>query len=86
MTNINKIENIYSAVDELIKILASENEKRISNILQHRMYKVSWTSRSELNEELQRILKVYLQKESNNLDKRVVERIENILCEIEGFF
>lgn len=86
MTNINKIEDIYPAIDELIKILASENEQRISNILQHRMYKVSWTSRSELLEELQRILKEYLQKERSNLDKLIVSRIEDILRGIEGNF
>ncbi len=84
MTNINKIEDIYPAIDELIKILAAENEQRISNILQHRMCKVSWTSRSELLEELQRILKEYIQEERSNLDKLIVDRIEDILRRIDG--
>ena len=84
MTDINKIEDIYPAIDKLIKILVAENEQRISKILQHRMYQVSWTSRSELLEELERILQEYLQKKRSNLDKLVVDRIEGILRGIDG--
>jgi vacuolar-type H+-ATPase subunit E/Vma4 len=84
MTNINKIEDIYSAIDELTKILAAENEQRISNILQHRMYQVSWTSGSELLEELERILKEYLQEKRSNLDKLIVDRIQDVLSGIKG--
>jgi hypothetical protein len=60
MINVNKIEDIYPAIDGLIKVLAQKNEQGISDVLHHRMYKVSWTFRSELFEELQGVLKDFL--------------------------
>ena len=58
MINVKKIDDIYPAVEELIKILAQNNEQHYSDVLSHRMYKVSWTSRDELFEELQHYYKV----------------------------
>lgn len=83
MIKITKIEDVYAAIDELIKVLAQKNEQRVSDILDHRMYKVSWTSSSELFEELQGILRNFLQEKRSNLDNLIVGQIEEILKTIE---
>ena len=82
MEKINKIKNIYAEIDDLIAILNEEGERCISDIIRHRMYKISWTSRSELFEELQKVLKNYIKKKGSNLDTLVVNRIEVILRNI----
>ena len=56
MKKVKEAEDIYPAIDELIKILSENDKQTISNTLDHRMYKVSWTSRSELFEELSVVL------------------------------
>jgi hypothetical protein len=78
MMKVNKIEDIYPAIDELIKVLAQNNKQRLSNILHHRMYKVSWTSRDELFEELSNVLKSMLKNEKHELDPSVIEQIAGI--------
>jgi len=83
MIHVKKIEDVYPAIEELIKVLAQKNEQKISDLLHHRMYKVSWSSSSELFEELQGVLKGFLQKEGRNLDKRIADQIEDILKAIE---
>ncbi len=47
------------------------------------MYKVSWTSSGELLEEIQNILKNFLQTNGMNINKLISEQIENILKTIE---
>ena len=86
MIDINKIEDIYPAIDELIKVLAQKNEEQISDLLRHRMYKVSWTSRCELFEELQHVLEDYLQKGISNNDKQIADQIEEVLKSIKKSF
>jgi hypothetical protein len=83
MIEITKIEDVYPAIDELIKVLAQKNEQRVSDILDHRMYKVSWTSSGELFEELQGVLKNFLQEKRSDLDNLIVGQIEEILKTIE---
>jgi hypothetical protein len=83
MININNIEDIYPAIDELIKVLPHKNEQRLSDILKHRMYKVSWTSRSELFEELQNVLRGFLQEKTSGFDKVIVDQIKQVLLTIE---
>ena len=83
MIKVTKIEDVYAAIDELIKVLAQKNEQRVSDILDHRMYKVSWTSSSELFEELQGILRNLIQEKRSNLDNLIVGQIEEILKTIE---
>ena len=84
MTDTKIKEDIYPVIDELIETLAAANEQRISNILYHRMYKVSWTSRNELFVEIQRVLKDFLQKVRGNFDNMIVERIEETLKVIDS--
>ena len=83
MIKVNKTKDIYPAIDELIKVLAQKNEQKISDILYHRIYKVSWTSRSELFEELQSILKDFFQKKGSDIDKLIADQIESIIKTIE---
>ena len=55
-----------------------------SNILQHRLHKVSWTSQSELFEELKGVLEGFLLRNGTNLDQQIVDQIENILKAIDN--
>jgi len=83
MINVHTIEDIYPAIDELIKVLPQKNKQCISNVLSHRMYKVSWTSRDELFEDLQNVLKDFLKKEKDDLDSLIVDQVNDILQLIE---
>jgi len=44
----------YDCFDELIKQLRAEGHTRTADILHHRLYRVAWTTSSELLEELGR--------------------------------
>lgn len=84
MINIKTKEDIYPAISELITILERDDKQRhISNILKHRMYKVSWTTRSELFEELSRILINFIETDNHSLDETIVSQINKILKVIE---
>ena len=56
MRNVSTIQDIYPAVEELILLLKEREHTKISSVLEHRMHEVSWTSASELYEELRNIL------------------------------
>jgi DNA gyrase/topoisomerase IV subunit A len=72
-----KSENVYDAVATLIDSLLGSNEQQFASILQHRMYKVSWTTKSELLEELQSLLKDKLIGNSENI--LLTEQMKNVL-------
>lgn len=56
MISIQTAEDVYPAVEELIKRLKSHPTSKLSAILDHRMHKVAWTTGDELFEELQKVL------------------------------
>ena len=79
MIKIKKPEDIYPAIDELISVFAQNNKQRLSDILHHRMYKVSWTSRDELLEELSNVLKKITKDDKKDLESLVIDQIEKII-------
>jgi len=83
MINVKKIDDIYPAVQELIKILAQNNEQHYSDVLSHRMYKVSWTSRDELFEELQKVLNNLINGDQKGLDSSITNQVKDILQHID---
>jgi len=83
MINVKKIDDIYPAVQELIKILAQNNEQHYSDVLSHRMYKVSWTSRNELFEELQKVLNNLINGDQKGLDSSITNQVKDILQHID---
>ncbi|MFH0344659.1 MAG: hypothetical protein ACHBNF_21610 [Chromatiales bacterium] len=76
-------KNIYAAVADLIKTLDAAGHHRIATVLGHRMYKVGWTSSSELLEELAKVLRNVLSETEPALDDQTVEKAQHILRTIE---
>lgn len=77
-------EDIYAAVADLIGTLRVHGQHRMAIILEHRMYKVSWTSSSELFEELANVLKNFLEEGKGDLDRRIIMKAEQIVRAIES--
>jgi len=61
MKQIQTVNDVYQAVNELITDLKVTGQIKLADILYHRMYLVAWTSGSELLEELQKVLMETLQ-------------------------
>jgi len=76
-------KNVYAAVADLIKTLGAAGHHRIATVLKHRMYKVGWTSSSELLEELAKVLKNFLSETEPALDDQSIEKAQHILRTIE---
>jgi hypothetical protein len=80
MIRIRKIDDIYPAIGELIAILnKNDKQRQLAAILQHRIYKVSWTSRSELFEELNKVLKGFIEKDKHSLEEPFLNQVNEIL-------
>jgi len=56
MIQVQTVEDIYPALDELVAELKAAGHPRLATILHHRMHQVAWTARSELFEQLQDVL------------------------------
>ena len=79
MTTINNLNYLYSEIDQLIQQLRSAGHVRLADILFHRLHKVAWTSGSELQDELTRILEKALQGSHGNLEADLQREIGSIL-------
>ncbi len=82
MIKVEKLEDVYPAIDELINRLSKNGNNIIARTLYHRMYKVSWSCRDELLEELYQILKNVLNSNSGDLTldiKQQIAEINNII-------
>lgn len=56
MLDVNTPDDVYPAVDELVSALNSLGKTELGAMLEHRVHKVAWTTRTELFEELRRVL------------------------------
>lgn len=79
MTTINSLNDLYAEIDRLIGKLKSAGHVRLADILFHRLHKVAWTSGSELQDELTRILEEALQGRPGNLEADLQQDIGSIL-------
>jgi len=77
-------DKLYSEIEGLISDLRDGAEQSIANIIDHRMHKVSWTTRSELLECIEKLLKEELEVRGAELDKLIVKRMRHILSMIAG--
>jgi len=71
-------DNIYSLIDALIDLLRGIRDDRLAKILEHRMYKVSWTCGSELLEEISSVLGSYVKDREQTMNPAVAELIREI--------
>jgi len=82
MIKVEKLEDVYPAIDELINQLSNNDNAIIARTIYHRMYKVSWSCRDELLEELYQILNNVIISNSNDLTldiKQQIAEINNII-------
>jgi hypothetical protein len=73
-------QDVYTAVAELIAGLNAQGHHKLANILEHRMYKVPWTSSSELFEELENVLRNALTEYKSLLDNQSVDKVRSIVA------
>ena len=71
-------EQIYAAIGDLIKLLKDRDHLKLAEILEHRLYKVSWTSSTELLENVVSILEKSIDEHENVVDELVVKKREII--------
>jgi len=77
------VKELYTTIDDLIRLLNEKEEIKFAKILEHRVKSVSWTSCSELFEELLELLNDFLKERKNVLDKTVSFYIKETIREIE---
>ena len=85
MIEVRTIENIYPALEELIALLNESGHQNVSDILDHRMHKIAWTSRSESLEELQSILKRSLESDPMTLPRPLRDQLARVLFVINDY-
>jgi hypothetical protein len=84
MVPIRTLDDLYSAVDQLITELNSLNRTRFAGVLSHRLYDVAWTTGSALLEELRSLLNEALSANAEPLPLAVKQKIQRILTGIEN--
>jgi len=85
MKQIQTIEDVYSALDEMAGELQAAGQSRLAAILHHRLHQVAWTTRSELLEELHKLLTNALDSNQEELPLLLRQQIERILLVIGNF-
>ncbi len=85
MKQIQTIEDVYPAIEELIAELKLANHSKLAGILHHRMHQVAWTARSELFEELQSVLTEALQSEGANLPEPLRNQMRQTARVIDSY-
>lgn len=83
MIIIRTIQDLYPAIDEIIIELGKYNPN-LATLLEYRMHKAAWTTRSELFEELERVISSNLRDGANDMPKDVQVQLERILTVIRG--
>lgn len=79
MRPVQTAEDIYPAVEELIAELKLSPDRKLADILHHRMHQVAWTARSELFEELKNVLTEAVNPRSGSLPETVETQIRNMI-------
>ncbi len=76
------IEKIYNEIEALILLLREKGEQSLANVIDHRMYKVSWTTSSELLECIGKLLKEELEVRGAEMDELVAKKVRDVLSMI----
>src|SRR3990167_456003 len=84
MLKVQKIEDVYPAIKELIAVLKPVNQHHLADVLYQRMYQDVWTTGSELLEELAKVLSQALT--DNNLSPSLRNQMEQIILVIGDWF
>ena len=81
MKNVSTIQDVYPAVEELVLLLKEEGHIELSCTLEHRMHEVSWTTASELYEELRNVLCDAISK--SDITHEVSEQMKKLIAVIK---
>jgi len=79
MIKIQTITDVYPAIEELIIELRTVPQLKLADTLHHRMHMVTWTSGSELLEELQNIFTDTLQSSDVKFPAPIENQIQQIM-------
>jgi hypothetical protein len=85
MKQVQSIDDVYPAVEELIAELRPLEGSNLAAILDHRMHRVAWTDRSELFEELQKVLAKALKSGGVSLPEIARNQMRLVLEVIEKY-
>ena len=77
-------QDVYTAVAELMAGLNAQGHHKLARILEHRMYKVPWTSSSELFEELEKVLTNAFTEYKLLLDNQSIDKVRSIVAILEA--
>ena len=84
MIDVQTSQDVYPAVGELIALLEEAGHQRVAVVLRHRMYEVSWTSGSELLEELKKVLEGFTALDARTIDGALVDQMRAIIRVIDA--
>ena len=84
MKQIQTIEDVYPALDELIAELKAADQSRLATVLHHRLHEVAWTSGLELFEELRTVLTRAVQSDDPKLPEQLKGNAEQIMHALDG--
>ncbi len=82
MRNVTGVVDVYPAIEEMIQILKESGNEALASILDHRMHQVSWTSGSELLEELKDVLQDYMSSDQF-IENEMSEQMKKIVTVIK---
>ena len=85
MRQVQSVEDVYPALDDVVVELRAAGTSQLAGVLHHRMHQVSWTSRSELFGELQRVLTEALEADAEKLPRLLEQQIERVLRVMQTF-
>jgi uncharacterized protein YjgD (DUF1641 family) len=85
MKQVQTIEDVYPAIEELITELNSADRSNLAAIIDHRMHRVAWTARSELFEELRGVLTKALESQRTTLPEALKDQVQRVLKTINGY-
>lgn len=83
MKEVKTIQDVFPAVDELIAFLRDHGDEELARSLYHRLHHVSWTSGSELYEELRDIMRATGGSNGNDGNAMGAEQMTRIVAVIE---
>jgi hypothetical protein len=77
-------QDVYITVAGLIADLNAQGHHKLASALEHRMYKVPWTSSSELFADLEKVLTNALAEYKSLLDSQSIGKILSIVAILDA--
>ena len=85
MIQVQTVEDVYPALDEVVAELNAAGQSRLATIFHHRMHEVAWTARSELFDELRDVLSDVLKSDAGKLAVELKQQMERVLVVVRDY-